>query len=84
MLRSFSPNSYAQVLYAMECAIDDADPAYARALEELQTPIADVLIDREDAETLAQNLREHLQHDGEEEASFWLPILSRLEASLAR
>ena len=41
-----------------------------------------VAVDREDAEALAQLLREHLQYDEEPESSFWEAILSRLEAVL--
>lgn len=89
MLRALSPSSLAQILYCLESMASDYEPGsadaadYELALEELQAPAPGVLIDREDAEALAQNLREHLQHDGEEEASFWLPILSHLDASLA-
>jgi hypothetical protein len=41
-----------------------------------------VCIDLEDAEALAQNLREHLQYDSEEDAEFWGSILCRLNAAI--
>jgi len=41
-----------------------------------------VSIDVEDAQALAQNLSEHLQYDGEEERSFWEPILCRLNTAI--
>ena len=41
------------------------------------------MVDREDAQALAQNLAEHLQYDGEEERAFWEPVLSRLLEALA-
>jgi hypothetical protein len=41
-----------------------------------------VLIDREDAEALAQNLREHLQYDEDADFKFWNAILTRLETAL--
>jgi hypothetical protein len=42
-----------------------------------------VVLDREDAQALAQNLIEHLQYDGEEERLFWEPVLSRLLEALS-
>lgn len=41
-----------------------------------------VCIDLEDAQALAQNLREHLQYDSEDDAAFWEPILIRLTAAI--
>lgn len=41
-----------------------------------------ILIDREDAEALAQFIYEHLQYDDDNDAQFWQSILNRLLSSL--
>lgn len=88
-LYSLSSSAQAQVLYCMENMAADYEPGsadwadYEEALSSLQAPISGILLDVKDAEALAQNLREHLQYDGEEELSFWEPVLSRLLSALA-
>jgi hypothetical protein len=73
----------------MESMAADYEPGspdwadYEEALSSLQTPVSGVVLDVEDAEALAQNLREHLQYDGEEEFSFWEPVLSRILSALS-
>jgi hypothetical protein len=56
---------------------------YEEALSSLQSPISGVIVDREDAQALAQNLTEHLQYDGKEEKAFWEPLLFRLLEALS-
>jgi hypothetical protein len=56
---------------------------YEETLSSLQSPISGVILGREDARALAQNLEEHLQYDGEEERLFWEPVLSRLLEALS-
>ena len=88
-LYSLSSSAQAQVLYCMESMAADYEPGspdwadYEEALSSLQTPVSGVVLDVEDAEALAQNLREHLQYDGEEELSFWEPVLSRILSALS-
>jgi hypothetical protein len=41
-----------------------------------------VLLDLEDAQAIAQHLREHLQYDEGADFDFWAAILSRLETSI--
>lgn len=88
-LFSLSSSAQAQALYCLESMGSDYEPGspdcaeYEEALSSLQSPASGVMLDREDAQALAQNLTEHFQYDGEEERAFWEPILSRLLEALA-
>jgi hypothetical protein len=88
-LYSLSSSAQVQILYCMENMAADYEIGspdwadYEEALSSLQVPISGVLVNTEDVEALAQNLREHLQYDGEEEALFWGSVLSRLLSALA-
>lgn len=88
-LFALSSSAQAQALYCLESMGSDYEPGsldcaeYEEALSSLQSPVSGVILDREDAQALAQNLAEHLQYDGEEERAFWEPVLSRLLEALA-
>ena len=41
-----------------------------------------VHIDLEDAQAIAQNIRENLQYDGDDDAQYWEAILTRLNTAI--
>jgi len=88
-LFSLSSAAQAQALYCLESMGSDYEPGspdcaeYEETLSSLQSPVSGVILDREDAQALAQNLSEHLQYDGEEEGALWEPVLSRLLEALS-
>ena len=88
-LFSLSLSAQAQALYCLESMGSDYEPGspdcaeYEEALSSLQSPASGVMLDREDVQALTQNLREHLQYDGEGGRAFWGPVLSRLLEALA-
>ena len=41
-----------------------------------------VHIDFEDAQAIAQNIQEHIQYDGDDDAEFWQQILTRLNTAI--